>query len=168
MIEIYTDGACSGNPGPGGWGAYLLYNPSEHNKFSETNETKTLYGYDINTTNNRMELIAAIEALKSLEVSSIIKLYTDSSYLKNGASNWINKWQQDNRLSLEHRNPVKNIELWIQIDSLSKFHKVEWIWVKGHGDNLGNLMADKLANMGKRIAQEILSENMASKYQAVN
>jgi ribonuclease HI len=134
LVEIYTDGACSGNPGPGGWGVYLKYR----------NTYKKLSGSEPETTNNRMELMAAIEALRALKYCCKVKLYTDSNYLKNGINEWIYKWKANNWLK-NKKEPVKNADLWKLLDELRHKHEIEWIWVKGHSDNEGNDIADKLA-----------------------
>ncbi|WP_395878002.1 ribonuclease HI [Ehrlichia muris] len=133
-VVIYTDGACSGNPGPGGWAAVLLFGESE----------KTIYGNSSNTTNNRMELTAVIEALKLLKVAYDIDLYTDSVYVKDGITLWIKKWKV-NGWKTASKMPVKNLELWLELDSLASFHKVTWYWVKAHAGNLYNQKADMLA-----------------------
>ncbi|AHC39484.1 ribonuclease HI [Ehrlichia muris] len=133
-VVIYTDGACSGNPGPGGWAAVLLFGENE----------KTIYGNSSNTTNNRMELTAVIEALKLLKVAYDIDLYTDSVYVKDGITLWIKKWKV-NGWKTASKMPVKNLELWLELDSLASFHKVTWYWVKAHAGNLYNQKADMLA-----------------------
>ena len=134
-ITIYTDGACKGNPGEGGWGAFIEYN----------NEKVKLYGYEELTTNNRMEIIAAIEALKSIKVKSDIIIYTDSKYLMNGINMWIHSWKKNNWRTSSNK-AVKNVDLWKIIDELNSNHSIEWSWVKGHSGNPGNEMADELAN----------------------
>ena len=136
MITIYTDGACSGNPGVGGRGVVII----EDNK----NEF-FLNGGDMNTTNNKMELTAAIKALKSFEKKSTITLITDSKYVKDGIQSWIQNWKK-NGWKTAAKKPVKNKELWQKLDSLSKLHKVEWKWVRGHTGHFGNEKADQLAN----------------------
>ena len=136
-IEIYADGACKGNPGPGGWGAWLAYNGHE----------KEIFGGELLTTNNRMELMAVIRALEALKRPSQVKIYTDSVYVQKGISEWIHSWKKrDWRTS--DKKPVKNAELWRELDSLAQRHKIEWIWVKGHAGNIGNERADVLANKG--------------------
>ncbi|MEK6733523.1 MAG: ribonuclease HI [Pseudomonadota bacterium] len=132
-IIIYTDGACSGNPGPGGWAALLMYN----------NHRKTISGGDPHTTNNRMEMLAAIEALKLVHLPCNIKLYTDSKYLQEGVTSWMPKWKANNW----HRgkNPVKNIDLWKTLDLEVSKHKIEFIWVKAHNNNPFNELVDELA-----------------------
>ena len=134
-ITIYTDGACKGNPGEGGWGAYIEYN----------NEKVKLYGYEKDTTNNRMEITAAIEALRYIKVKSNIIIYTDSKYLMNGINSWIHDWKRNNWRTSSNKG-VKNIDLWQIIDELNSNHSIKWTWVKGHSGNPGNEMADELAN----------------------
>lgn len=134
IIEIYTDGACSGNPGAGGWGAVLLY--KEHKK--------EISGGQKDTTNNQMELKAVIEGLKALKRSSKIIVYTDSTYVKNGITGWIFNWKKNGWRSA-NRKPVKNVELWQELDTLNAKHDVEYKWVKGHSGNKYNDIADQLA-----------------------
>ena len=134
-ITIYTDGACKGNPGEGGWGAYIEYN----------NEKVKLYGYEKDTTNNRMEITAAIEALRYIKVKSNIIIYTDSKYLMNGINTWIHDWKKNNWRTSSNKG-VKNVDLWKIIDELNSNHSIKWSWVKGHSGNPGNDMADELAN----------------------
>jgi len=136
-LEIYTDGACRGNPGAGGWGVYLLYK----------NEKKEFYGGKLNTTNNQMELTAAIEGLKVLKEPCKVKLYTDSKYVMDGINNWIANWKKNNWKNASKKD-VKNKDLWIELDAETCKHEIEWIWVKGHSGNIGNEKADALANMG--------------------
>jgi len=135
-VIIYTDGACKGNPGVGGWGAILEYKDIN----------KKIYGYDENTTNNRMELTAAIRALDVLKEKSKVIIYTDSKYVMNGITIWISGWKKNN-WKTSSKKEVKNIDLWKLIDKLNSFHSVEWNWVKGHSGNTGNEMADELANL---------------------
>jgi ribonuclease HI len=135
MITIYTDGACSGNPGIGGWGAVIL----EINK-----DEIFLNGGNDNTTNNRMELTAAIEALKKIQNKKNIKLITDSKYLKDGIQSWIINWKK-NGWKTAAKKPVKNKELWIELDNLISKHSITWEWVKGHAGNKYNEKADYLA-----------------------
>ena len=137
MIDIYTDGACKGNPGPGGWGALLL--SGDH--------SKELFGGELDTTNNRMEILAAIKALEALKRRSDVKLHTDSKYVKNGIQTWIHNWKK-NGWKTASRKPVKNVELWQRLDELVTQHEIEWVWVKGHSGNEGNEAADQLANKG--------------------
>ena len=133
-ITIFTDGACSGNPGKGGWGAVLLYQDNE----------KYLSGSEELTTNNRMELKATIEALKAIKHPSKIKLYTDSQYVKNGITEWIFNWKK-NGWKTANKKKVSNKELWIELDKNVNFHDVVWFWVRGHSGNHYNEIADKLA-----------------------
>ena len=137
-IKVYTDGACKGNPGPGGWGVYIKFN----------NEEKDLYGGNPETTNNQMEMQAALEALKYLkDKDEIIKLYTDSNYLRQGITEWIHKWKLNNWRTAA-KKPVANRDLWIEISDLNEKMNVEWNWVKGHAGDPGNERADQLANIG--------------------
>lgn len=137
IIEIFTDGACSGNPGPGGWGAILRWNDHE----------RELYGGEPNTTNNRMELSAAINALNALKEPCIVDLYTDSVYVRDGISRWIDGWKVNNwRTSA--RKPVKNAELWQALDIARQPHQVRWHWVKGHAGHPENERCDELARKG--------------------
>ena len=135
-IKIYTDGACSGNPGIGGWGAVLIN--------SDTNEEKYISGADNLTTNNKMELTATIESLKSIKKPSEIELYTDSQYVKNGISLWIINWI-NNGWKTANKKPVANKVLWIELDKIVQFHNVHWFWIKGHSGNRYNEIADQLA-----------------------
>ena len=137
-IKVYTDGACKGNPGLGGWGVYIQINDSE----------KDLYGGSPETTNNQMEMQAALEALKYLkDQNTVIELYTDSNYLRQGITEWIHKWKVNNWRTAA-KKPVANRELWIQISELNEKMNVEWHWVKGHAGDPGNERADYLANLG--------------------
>jgi ribonuclease HI len=136
-VTIYTDGACKGNPGPGGWGAWL----------SAGGHEKEMCGGEANTTNNRMELTAVIEALASLKRSCQIVIYTDSEYVRKGMTEWIAGWQRRGWKTADGK-PVKNVELWQRLDALRKLHQVEWRWVKGHAGDPGNERADALANKG--------------------
>jgi ribonuclease HI len=143
VVEIYTDGACSGNPGPGGWGALLQYG----------GHTKELRGGEATaTTNNRMELMAAIQALESLTKPSTVRLHTDSSYLRNGVSSWLPGWKR-NGWKTSSKQPVKNADLWRRLDAAATRHDVHWLWVKGHAGNPGNERADELANTGMAEAR---------------
>jgi ribonuclease HI len=138
VVDIYTDGACSGNPGPGGWGAVLSYNGRE----------KELYGGEAGkTTNNRMELMAAIKALESLTRPVPVRLHTDSTYLRNGISRWLAGWKR-NGWKTTDKHPVKNADLWQRLDAAAARHDVEWRWVRGHAGDPGNERADALANRG--------------------
>ncbi len=138
VVEIYTDGACSGNPGPGGWGAVL----------TNRGKTRELSGGEAApTTNNRMELMAAIQALEALTRHSVVSLHTDSSYLRNGITSWLPSWKR-NGWRTASRQPVKNEDLWRRLDAAAARHDVRWLWVKGHAGNPGNERADALANRG--------------------
>lgn len=137
VIEIYTDGACRGNPGPGGWGALLRMGEAE----------KELFGGECDTTNNRMELQAAIEGLQALNKRSQVQLWTDSKYVQQGITQWIDGWKRKGWKTAANK-PVKNAELWRQLDALSQQHEVDWRWVKGHAGHEGNERADDLANKG--------------------
>ena len=136
-VHVYTDGACKGNPGPGGWGALLVAGGRE----------QELYGGERETTNNRMELIAVIRALESLEAPSEVDLHTDSQYVKQGIETWIHNWKR-NGWKTSDKKAVKNAELWRELEAQAARHRVRWHWVKGHADNAGNLRADELANRG--------------------
>lgn len=136
-VEIYTDGACKGNPGPGGWGVWMLYNGKE----------KTMHGGEALTTNNRMEMTAVIRALEALKWPCKVKLYTDSSYVQKGITEWIVGWKARNWRTAD-KKPVKNDDLWKTLDVLANQHEIEWIWVRGHDGNDGNERADSLANEG--------------------
>jgi ribonuclease HI len=136
-VAIWSDGACSGNPGPGGWGAVLIADGHE----------KELKGGEAHTTNNRMELTAAIEALSALKTSSTVDFHTDSQYVRGGVNGWIAGWKR-NGWKTSDRKPVKNIDLWQKLDSLREKHEVKWHWVKGHAGTDGNERADALANEG--------------------
>ena len=133
-IEIYADGACSGNPGPGGWGAVLRFQGKE----------KEISGGNRSTTNNQMELQAAIEALKALKEHCVVDLYTDSQYLRQGITQWIHNWKK-NGWKTADKKPVKNQELWVELDDLVKKHAIEWHWLKGHAGHPENERCDELA-----------------------
>lgn len=137
LIEIYTDGACKGNPGPGGWGAWLRSGAHE----------KELCGGEPLTTNNRMELLAVIRALESLKRPSRVRLATDSQYVQKGISEWIKNWKLRG-WKTSSKEPVKNADLWQQLDAVAALHQIEWLWVKGHAGHEGNERADQLANRG--------------------
>lgn len=145
LVEIFTDGACKGNPGPGGWGALLRYKGVE----------KTLYGGELQTTNNRMELMAAIEAFRALKKPCQVRITTDSVYVKDGLSKWLVNWKR-NGWRTSQKQPVKNADLWQQLDVLANDsgHQVEWRWVKGHSGHAENELADQLANKG---VEEVLA-----------
>ena len=136
-VEIYADGACKGNPGPGGWGVILLFNENR----------KELYGGAAATTNNRMELTAVIEGLRALKGRSRVRVYTDSQYVQKGISEWIHAWKRRGWRTAD-KKPVKNVDLWMQLDDAAREHKVEWRWVKGHAGHPENERADALANKG--------------------
>lgn len=137
IVEIYADGACKGNPGPGGWGAWLSYGGKE----------KELCGGEFDTTNNRMELTAVIRALEALNRSCAVRVHTDSQYVHKGISEWITGWKARGWKTAD-KKPVKNDDLWRLLDRLALQHRVEWVWVKGHAGNAGNERADMLANQG--------------------
>lgn len=141
-VELFTDGACKGNPGPGGWGAWLRYGTTE----------KDLWGGELNTTNNRMELLAVIRGLNALKCASQVVVTTDSSYVKNGITQWIHAWKR-NGWRTSTKKSVKNVDLWQQLDQAAAQHRVEWVWVKGHAGHPGNERADALANRGAAEAQ---------------
>lgn len=134
-IEIFTDGACSGNPGIGGWGALLRYKDIE----------KELSGGEKNTTNNRMELTAVIEALKALKTTCNITIYTDSKYVMSGITEWLENWKKNSWKTSNKKNDVKNIDLWQQLDKLIRQHEIRWVWVKGHNGHIENERVDTLA-----------------------
>ena len=133
-VDIYTDGACSGNPGPGGWGVLIKID----------NENIELSGGDRETTNNRMELMAAIRALEEIDKDYEITLYTDSNYVKDGRTSWISNWKENNWKTASKKD-VKNKELWMRLDEAIKDKNISWVWVKGHSGNAGNEQADYLA-----------------------
>ena len=137
MVEIFTDGACKGNPGPGGWGAVLRWDEQE----------KTLYGGEPHTTNNRMELTAAIRALASLKRPCQVILTTDSQYVRDGITRWIAGWKRRGWKTAE-RKPVKNEDLWRRLDEISSHHQIQWRWVRGHNGHPENERADQLARKG--------------------
>ncbi|MVF12426.1 ribonuclease HI [Ketobacter sp. MCCC 1A13808] len=134
-VEIFTDGACKGNPGPGGWGALLRHNGHE----------KTLKGAEADTTNNRMELTAALEALRSLKRPCKVDLTTDSQYVRKGITEWIHGWKKKGWKNAS-KQPVKNADLWKELDAISQQHEVQWHWVKGHSGHRENELVDQLAN----------------------
>ena len=136
-VDIYTDGACKGNPGAGGWGALLV----------EAGAQRELHGGEALTTNNRMELTAVIRALEALPNGSAARVHTDSQYVQQGISSWIHDWKRRGWRTAD-RKPVKNQDLWRQLDELAARHSIEWIWVRGHAGHPGNERADVLANLG--------------------
>ncbi|MCC7067524.1 MAG: ribonuclease HI [Burkholderiales bacterium] len=136
-VVIYTDGACKGNPGPGGWGALLIF--GEHRR--------EIHGGEALTTNNRMELTAAIEALRALKRPCRVRLITDSTYVKQGIETWIHGWKRNGWRTAD-KKPVKNADLWQALDELAATHRVQWHWVKGHAGDAGNERADALSNLG--------------------
>ena len=133
-VDVFTDGACSGNPGPGGWGAILRYGAVE----------KELSGGEAATTNNRMELMAAIAAIEAMKSTTHVRLHTDSQYVKNGITTWIHGWKK-NGWKTADKKPVKNVDLWQRLEAALKSHKIEWIWVRGHDGHAENERADALA-----------------------
>jgi len=137
VIEIYSDGACRGNPGPGGWGALLR----------SQGEEEELWGGEAQTTNNRMELMAVIRALEALTGPSEVRVYTDSQYVQKGISEWIHSWKRKGWKTADKKD-VKNVDLWKELDALASQHRVEWRWVKGHAGHPENERADRLANRG--------------------
>ena len=137
LVEAFTDGACRGNPGAGGWGVLLRYK----------NKEKKLYGGELDTTNNRMELLAAIMALESLTRNCQVRLMTDSQYVKKGITEWIQAWKKHGWVKA-NKEPVKNVDLWQRLYAANQEHEVEWLWVKGHSGHAENELADELANKG--------------------
>ena len=140
MIKIYTDGSCIGNPGPGGWAAIILDGKNE----------KIISGNKNNTTNNQMELLAAIKGLSNFNKKKSFKIFTDSNYVKDGITKWIKNWEKNN-WKTSNKKPVKNQELWKKLDKLVKFHNVRWEWIKGHSTNIYNNLADELA---RKVAEK--------------
>jgi ribonuclease HI len=136
-VVIHTDGACSGNPGPGGWGAIVRYGA----------EMRELKGGDGRTTNNRMELLAAIQALEALDHPSAVDLFTDSEYLRNGITQWLAKWKKNGWRTYD-RKPVKNVDLWQRLDHATAQHEIKWHWLRGHTGHAENERADELAREG--------------------
>lgn len=136
-VEIYTDGACKGNPGPGGWGALLIYKGAK----------RELWGGEAQTTNNRMEMTAVIRALEALKRPSKVSVHTDSQYVQKGVSEWMAGWKKRNWRTSDGK-PVKNQDLWLQLDALSRLHEIQWNWVRGHAGHPENERADALANQG--------------------
>lgn len=144
IVNIYTDGACKGNPGPGGWGALLCYGKIE----------KELFGGQLGTTNNQMELMGAIKALEALSRPCQVILTTDSEYVRKGVLEWMQGWKKRGWLTAA-KKPVKNKELWLRLDKAQDKHKIQWKWVKGHSGHPGNERADDLANRGALKAQNV-------------
>ena len=142
MIEIWTDGACSGNPGPGGWGALLMAG----------GHRKEIHGGEAQTTNNRMELMAAICALDSLKKPSAVRLHTDSTYVKDGLTKWLAGWKR-NGWKTAAKKPVKNQDLWQALEAACARHTIDWVWVRGHDGDPGNERADELARLGAAEAK---------------
>ena len=143
VIYIYSDGACKGNPGAGGWGALLV----------SGGHRKEISGGEANTTNNRMEMTAVIRALESLKRPSTVEVHTDSQYVQKGISEWMPGWKRRNWRTADGK-PVKNQDLWLQLDALSQLHRIEWKWVRGHAGHPENERADALANLGVLQAQQ--------------
>ena len=136
-IELFTDGSCSGNPGPGGWGVVVV----------DENKITKFSGRELSTTNNRMELLAAIKGLEELKKSSKVRIFTDSQYLKNGITEWIHSWKV-NHWKGANKKMVKNVDLWKKLDNVIANHNIEWEWIRGHSGNPGNERADQLAQKG--------------------
>ena len=136
-VEIFTDGACSGNPGPGGWGVWMVAGVHE----------KEMFGGEADTTNNRMELTAVIEALRALKRPCRVVLHTDSQYVQKGITEWVHKWKERGWRTSD-KKPVKNVDLWMELDAATQCHDIQWRWVKGHAGHEGNEKADQLANRG--------------------
>ena len=143
-VVIYTDGACKGNPGPGGWGAWMRYGDHE----------RELFGGELQTTNNRMELMAVIQALTALSRPCDVTIHTDSEYVRKGITEWIHGWKQRGWKTAD-KKPVKNQELWQRLEALSNLHRVTWRWVRGHAGDPGNERADALANRGCATVQAV-------------
>ncbi|WP_434777632.1 ribonuclease HI [Neisseria sp. Ec49-e6-T10] len=137
VVTLYTDGACKGNPGIGGWGALLVYKGHE----------KPLYGGEPETTNNRMELMAVLQGLTTLKRPCTVEVYTDSKYVQQGITTWIHDWKKRG-WKTANKQPVKNADLWLALDEACQAHQISWHWVKGHAGHAGNERADQLANMG--------------------
>ncbi|HEX5464128.1 MAG TPA: ribonuclease HI [Burkholderiales bacterium] len=144
VVDVYTDGACKGNPGAGGWGVLLEYDGA----------VRELYGGEPLTTNNRMELTAVIRALEALKRSCRVRLHTDSQYVQQGITTWIHNWKRRGWRTAD-RKPVKNDDLWRRLDELAGNHDIEWVWVKGHAGHRGNEHADRLANRGVESIRRI-------------
>ena len=148
IIEIYTDGSCSGNPGPGGWAAIVLMNDDKY----------IISGFEKQTTNNRMEILASINSLKKIKKDYRIKLYTDSNYLKNGITVWIKTWKKNNWMNSQ-KKPVANQDLWVLLDNINEQLHIEWNWVKGHETNLYNNLADKYAVEAMKNQHGVILKN---------
>ena len=144
-VVIHTDGACKGNPGPGGWGALLEYD----------GRRKEIFGGEPQTTNNRMELVAVIRALEALTRAADVEIYTDSQYVKNGIESWIHGWKR-NGWKTSDKKAVKNADLWRELDLVAARHRIRWHWVRGHDDNPGNERADELANLGVTLESDVV------------
>jgi ribonuclease HI len=142
-VDLFTDGACSGNPGPGGWGAILRYGETE----------KEMFGFENPTTNNRMELMAAIQGLEALKRPCAVRIHTDSQYMRDGITRYIHAWKK-NGWKTADKKPVKNIDLWQRLEAALKPHEVAWFWVKGHAGHPENERADALAREGVKAARE--------------
>ncbi|MGO3132858.1 MAG: ribonuclease HI [Alcaligenes sp.] len=144
VVDIWTDGACKGNPGLGGWGALLCHGGRE----------KTIYGGEPDTTNNRMELMAVIEALKALKRPCQVRVHTDSQYVQKGMNEWLPGWKARGWRTAD-KKPVKNADLWQELEKLAAQHELSWLWVRGHAGDPGNERADELANQGVEIARQL-------------
>jgi ribonuclease HI len=142
VVDIWTDGACSGNPGPGGWGVILVHGEKR----------KELFGGEAHTTNNRMELLAAISALEALKKPCDVRLHVDSEYVRQGISTWIHGWKRNGWRTAD-KKPVKNAELWQRLEEAAKRHRIEWLWVRGHAGDPMNERADELAREGVKAAR---------------
>ena len=151
VVQIWTDGACKGNPGPGGWGVYMKYKDSKY-----ADREHELYGGELDTTNNRMEMMAVIKALEFFKSPWPIELYVDSQYVKKGLTEWLPGWLKRNWKNSANK-PVKNKDLWLQLLEQSKRHQIEWFLVKGHSGDAGNERADELANQG---VEQVLADNL--------
>lgn len=154
IVQIWTDGACKGNPGPGGWGAYMKYKDTKLN-----GRQHELFGGELDTTNNRMEMMAVIKALEFFKEAWTIELYVDSQYVKKGLTEWMPGWIKKNWKNSANQ-PVKNKDLWLQLLDQTKRHEVHWFWVKGHSGDAGNERADELANKG--VEQVLANKNRSN------
>ena len=153
IVQIWTDGACKGNPGPGGWGVYMKYKDKKL-----ANREHELFGGELETTNNRMEMMAVIKALEFFKESWPIELYVDSQYVKKGLTEWISGWIKKNWKNSANQ-PVKNKDLWLQLLEQTNRHQIQWFWVKGHSGDAGNERADQLANKG---VEQVLADRHRS------